>query len=1037
VKLLQLSIAHRLWLGLTLILGLFAVAHLVSLRATGELDRLLSTAVSDGQARSVAVQAMKIHLDTLERAARAYVVSGQPQQRERAQAAGTAFEQALRQYQSLAVSEDVRALAVETGANYAQLREQAERLWREKAESAARIARYEEHRRALRALLDAVPPPDHAARQSPPVQHQAAVDALRASLLRHVDPALALVSGPPPVREHARSRAALARYREVAQTPEEQAWARKVRQWLAREQAQSHQLRTGARAEQSALAQLTQRREELDRLLDRGLQPAAKLQLNATVRLASDTVHHANVLTARVLILALVLAVFAAAATSRSVRAPLRALVTSTRRFARGDLAYRAPVTGRDELSELTVAFNDMAAQLQASTVSRSYMESVVNCMGEALFVMTPAGVIETANPAAQRLLGYSQQGMLGLPFAAIASVEAAHAMHSLPARFDAFLKTRDGTLVPAALSAVAMPCAGAAVPAIVCIAQDLRERIAAAQHQRQTQVVFENTREGVVLTDAERNIVTVNPAFVEITGYTRAEVQGRALGLLWAKHHHRTLSAQVWSEVDRQGQWQGEIWIRRKGGELRPVWKNISVVRDSAGCVVNHVAVFSDITAIKDAEERLHYIAYHDALTDLPNRLLLHDRLASALDRAARDGTSVALLYLDLDNFKHVNDTLGHEEGDRLLQAMAARIGGCVRGRDRVARLGGDEFVVIEEGVRDPREAAHVAERILEALSAPVELAGLELRMRASIGISLGPRHGESGEALLKAADAAMYRAKRNGRSSYAFFSEEMTRQALERLTLENALRHPSLTDQLVLQYQPQVEILSGRLVGVEALVRWNHPVRGLLGPNAFVPIAEDAGLVHLIGDWVLRSACRQAREWMRSERGALRMSVNVSAYQLRNERILESVAAALRDSGLPPELLELEVTEGALQTGDEAGAMLERFKQLGVHLALDDFGTGYSALSSLKLLPFDRLKIDRAFVRELEQDANDRALVKAIIAMGRSLGLDIIAEGVETPGQLAFLRKEGCDEMQGFLISAPLDADELERALLGQRSA
>jgi diguanylate cyclase (GGDEF)-like protein/PAS domain S-box-containing protein len=1027
-----LSIAQRLWLGLSLILALFAVAHVVSLRATHEMDRTLSTLVSDGQARSAAVQAMKIQLDTIERSVRAYVADGEEASLARVQAASASFERALDGFRGLAVSQDLRALADETVQHYAALRMHAQQLGQQRGELARRRAQHAEHGRALRALLASMPPLAFAARQTPPVQQQVAWDELQARLQRTAASAapggIAPASSPAPRQ----LRSALVRYRELAQTREERAWAARVGRWLQQEEAQVNAILAAQRLEAPALARLGALRGRLDALLDRGVQPAAELELDAALREASGRLHEANLLSARVLMLALALGVLAALATGRAVRAPLRALAASTRRLAQGELSHRAQVRGDDELGELTRAFNEMAARLEATTVSRGYMESVVNSMGEALLVVGPGGTVETANPAAERLLDHAPGGLSGQPVAAIAAFEAHRELRRLPARFDACLKARDGRLVPVAISAVAMPAQGGQPPAVVCIAQDLRERIEAAQHQRQTAVVFENTREGVVLTDAERNILTVNPAFVEITGYTRAEVEGRALGLLWAKQRHRELSARIWSAVEARGQWQGEIWIRRKGGELRPVWKNISVVRGADERVVNHVAVFSDITAIKDAEERLNYLAYHDPLTDLPNRLLLNDRLSSALERATRSGVSVALLYLDLDSFKHVNDTLGHEEGDRLLQVMGTRIGACVGGTERVARLGGDEFVVIEEDVRDPRQAAQVAERILEALSAPVELAGLELRMRASIGISLGPQHGESGEALLKAADAAMYRAKRGGRSSYEFFSEEMTRQALERLTLENALRHPDLHAQLVLHYQPQVQIRSGRMVGVEALVRWLHPVRGLLGPNAFVLVAEEAGLIHLIGDWVLRRACAQARQWEHNARGPLRMSVNVSAVQLRNHRIVDSVASALRDSGLTPDLLELEVTEGALQTGEEAGAVLERLKALGVHLALDDFGTGYSALSSLKLLPFDRLKIDRSFISGLEHDANDRALAKAVIAMGRSLGLDVIAEGVETPGQLAFLRREGCDEMQGFLIAAPLSAGELEASLL-----
>jgi diguanylate cyclase (GGDEF)-like protein/PAS domain S-box-containing protein len=1029
LNLLQLTIAQRLWLGLGVILGLFGVAHIVSLGAARQLDQVLSTVVSAGQARAAAMQSMKIQLDALERSVRAYLASGAPQHRARAEVAGESFQRALAQYGAPPLSSDLGALVEETRQLYSELSEQAQLLTRQKSGQAHALDAHAEHLHALRALLATMPSLQYASRQTPPVQNQVAAEELRSRLNRHlatVRPDAAAAAEPRITRR------ALARYRQLAQTREERLWAARVDRWLVEERAQLGRLEAAMRAQQPALARFAQLRVAIDGLLDNSLQPAVRLQTDASLRQASTTLHEANALAARVLVLALALGVLAALVLARSVRAPLRALVASTRRLGRGDHAYRLPVGGRDELGELTDAFNEMAAQLQASTVSRSYMESVLDSMGEALFVVRADGVIESANPAAQRLLGYEAGQLSGVPFAAIATVESAEVVRTVPARLDAVLKTRDGGPIPVALSAVPMPRRGAEPPAVVCIAQDLRERLAAAQHQRQTAVAFENTREGVVLTDAAGNVITVNPAFAEITGYALPEVEGRGLELLWAREHQRRLSSHIWREVAQRGQWQGEIWLRRKGGEVRPVWKNISVVRDAAGEVVNHVAVFSDITAIKDAEERLNYLAYHDSLTDLPNRLLLHDRLSAALDRAVRSASSVALLYLDLDNFKHVNDTLGHEEGDRLLQAMAGRIGACVGGTERVARLGGDEFVVIEEDVRDPRQAAQLASRILESLSGPVVLAGLELRMRASIGISLGPQHGGSADALLKAADAAMYRAKRGASSGYEFFSEEMTQQARERLTLEAALRHPSLGEQLLLHYQPQVEISTGRLVGVEALVRWMHPERGLLLPGVFVPVAEDAGLAPVIGAWVLRRACRQAREWTLRGRKPVRMSVNVSAYQLRDDRIVEAVAGALRDSGLPPAQLELEITEGALQTQGEAESILDRLKSLGVQLALDDFGTGYSTLSSLKLLPFDRLKIDRSFVRSVEEDANDRALTRAIIAMARSLDLDIIAEGVETPGQLAFLRKEGCSEMQGYLVSAPLAADELERALL-----
>jgi diguanylate cyclase (GGDEF)-like protein len=397
-------------------------------------------------------------------------------------------------------------------------------------------------------------------------------------------------------------------------------------------------------------------------------------------------------------------------------------------------------------------------------------------------------------------------------------------------------------------------------------------------------------------------------------------------------------------------------------------------------------------------------------------------------LDRAQRSGTSVALLYVDLDDFKHVNDTLGHEEGDRLLQEMARRLPGCVRANDAVARLGGDEFIMVLEDIARPQQAARIAEKILEAIPAPFELSGIELRMSASIGISLSPLHGVTNDELLKAADAAMYRAKHEGGRSYQFFSRELTKQAMEQLTLRNALRHPSLHDQLVLHYQPQVALSTGRIVGVEALVRWHHPTQGLLSPGQFIPVAEEAGLIHTIGEWVLKTACIQAKAWQDMGYPPLRVAVNVSAQEIRTHAIVDRVERSLADTGLDASLLELEVTEGALQSGEEVLEMLEKLRRMGVRLALDDFGVGYSSLGSIQSLPFHRLKIDQSFIRDLPHDADDRSIARAVIAMGRSLRLEILAEGVETLAQLRILQDEGCDEVQGYLLGRPMLVEALD---------
>ena len=1036
MKVLRFTITQRLWLGLGLLLALFAAADLVSLRATHVLDDTLSHLVSDSDARTGAAYEMNLQLDALAHTVESYVQSANPGERERIKAAQAKFERGLTRYQSLASEAQNRTIATELAEAYTRYRRQIEQVIRLTEAQTGRLSTFEVYRRDATRLLQEIPQPAWVARGAPLAQKRDASRAMTGAI-QGTTSADDLRAEDAQQRLGAATRAfaqALAQYQRSADTFREREWAQAVERWYAGVNKQA----TAVLVSQAALGRSTARlqtlRRKLDDVLDNGVHPAAKAELKAAMDKASGTVHQANVFVTRGLLIALVLGVLAALAIGRAVKSPLRALVASSKRLAEGEFSHRVAASGDDELGKLTSAFNEMAAALQVTTVSRTYMESVVNSMGEALLVVSD-DVIKTANAAATRLLGYQPGELAGKPLLSILP-EAGVKWSKLPPRFTVDLSARDGTLIPVSVSAVPMPARAEFGAAMVCIARDLRERIAADHHQRRAEVVFENTKEGIVLTAADRTVVMVNPAFTEITGYELEDVVGKSSDLVWANRTDSTSSETVWAAVEKQQQWQGEIWLRRKDGELRPVWKNISVVHNAAGRVVNYVSVFSDITAIKNAEERLNYLAYHDPLTDLPNRLLLADRMRTALSRAERTGTSVGLLYLDLDNFKHVNDTLGHEQGDRLLHVIAARFRGLVRGEDSVARLGGDEFVIILEDVGDPAQPARLAEKLLAAISEPVQLGGFELRMRASIGISLGPAHGASSEELLKAADAAMYRAKHVGRGRYEFFSAELTRQALERLTLENAMRDPRFHEQLVLLYQPQVAMASARLVGAEALLRWQHPTRGLLDPSAFIPMAEEAGLAPSIGEWVLRTACRQARDWLDMGFAPLRIAVNVSADQLNAANMVDTVQSALAESGIEPALLELEVTEGALQTGAGTLDILSRLKALGVRLALDDFGTGYSALSSLKLLPFDRLKIDRSFVQDLQHDTNARALARAIIAMGRSLNLDIIAEGIETEEQLAFMREERCDEIQGYLIGAPMGAEEMAIDLRAQAS-
>jgi diguanylate cyclase (GGDEF)-like protein/PAS domain S-box-containing protein len=566
--------------------------------------------------------------------------------------------------------------------------------------------------------------------------------------------------------------------------------------------------------------------------------------------------------------------------------------------------------------------------------------------------------------------------------------------------------------------------------------AQDITQRRQAEERLRQAATVIETTHEGVVVTDAEQRILMVNHAFCELTGYSEEEVLGNTPRLLQSGRQEADFYAEMWAAIGSTGHWQGEIWNRRKNGEIYPELLSVSAVYDPAGRVTHYVGVFADISRLKSSEAQLEFLAHHDPLTGLPNRLLLLSRLQHGVDVAHRENGQLALLMLDLDRFKDVNDSFGHPSGDELLQRVAERLLHRVRRVDTVSRLGGDEFTVLLEDLTHPQDAARLADGIITALSEPCRLSnGAELRMGVSVGISLYPDNGQTAVDLLQQADAALYRAKAEGRGCFKYFSDELTQAARERIELGSRLRRAIGENQLRLHYQPQVDIASGRIVGAEALVRWQDPEGDLIPPGRFIPVAEETGLISEIGAWVLRETCRQGRAWLDAGLPPLKLAVNLSPHQFRHGDISDTVAGVLRETGYPAAGLELELTESALMEREEAVVeMLDRLRECGVHLAIDDFGTGYSSLAYLKRFPLDVLKIDKSFVDDIPLHRDDMEIAAAIVAMGHTLGFKVLAEGVETAEQLAFLQSTGCDLYQGYLTSPPLPPEAFAELMSGK---
>lgn len=685
---------------------------------------------------------------------------------------------------------------------------------------------------------------------------------------------------------------------------------------------------------------------------------------------------------------------------------------------------------------------------LRRTAVAAVFREEVLlRQMVDGVITFGEDGMIRSLNPAAERMFGYRDAEAAGMAIDCLLSADggyfrfAAQASGGQGTRQLAYELEgirRDGNRFVADLSVSRIVFEGRR--AVIGIVRDITARKRDEQNLLVFKRAIESSVNGITITDAvngENLIIYVNPAFERMTGYAGHEVLGKNPRFLRGNDRDQVELRKLAMALEERREGYFVLRNYRKDGSQFMNELYVAPVRDRDGAVTNYIGIMNDISDQRRYEEQLVYQANHDPLAGLPNRNLLQDRLGQALAlESSRRRNPIGVMFLDLDNFKKINDTLGHTVGDMLLKAVANRLRNCVRGGDTVSRLGGDEYILILPNVKEMHDVTTVAKKLIGLFSTPFLLMGHELYITASIGIALFPSDGDTVDALLKNADAAMYHAKEQGKNNYQFYSEEMNTRVFERMALETSLHRAIRQQEFLLYYQPRVDLRTGRISGVEALVRWNHPEMGLVSPARFIPLAEETGLIVPIGEWVLRTACAQNKAWQEAGLPPLRMAVNLSARQFRQENLIQMVADVLAETGLDPRWLELELTESLLmERAEQSVSILRSLADMGIDIAVDDFGTGYSSLGYLKRFPITNLKIDQSFIRDIASDPDDAILVRTIITMAHGLGMKTVGEGVESLEQVDFLCRHGCEEVQGYYFSRPLTAEGCEELLREER--